>query len=300
MRAVAAAWGRVPLPVGARRRRAAGAVGRCSRPLSQAEKAHTEERAQPSPVDRAAPPLAAMSAATTISGSIAGPTSSPSTAEARLADRRSADGRIPPLTDEARHAERLARRTAPAEATRRKRRRLQGANATTIRSSGRSANVASSASARRPVRRRCRTTSTTTSSRSCRRRTRDDPQRDGARRAHHPHERAASAADASASGWAIDRPLGRRHAGRRHHELHRQDAVPRLQRATCTSSSASRGSTPRHCSTSSRSRTRRRGRGRGPANTRGRRPTTTMYEYACHEGNYAMGNILRGARAQGS
>jgi hypothetical protein len=21
-----------------------------------------------------------------------------------------------------------------------------------------------------------------------------------------------------------------------------------------------------------------------------------MYEYACHEGNYAMGNILRGAR----
>jgi len=27
-------------------------------------------------------------------------------------------------------------------------------------------------------------------------------------------------------------------------------------------------------------------------------PTTSdlMYEYACHEGNYAMGNILRGAR----
>ena len=25
-----------------------------------------------------------------------------------------------------------------------------------------------------------------------------------------------------------------------------------------------------------------------------------MYEYACHEGNYAMGNILRGARLKES
>ena len=32
------------------------------------------------------------------------------------------------------------------------------------------------------------------------------------------------------------------------------------------------------------------------ADTPGRQPTTCMYEYACHEGNYAMGNILRGAR----
>ena len=25
-------------------------------------------------------------------------------------------------------------------------------------------------------------------------------------------------------------------------------------------------------------------------------PASNLYEYACHEGNYAMGNILRGAR----
>ncbi len=26
------------------------------------------------------------------------------------------------------------------------------------------------------------------------------------------------------------------------------------------------------------------------------KPESKVYEYACHEGNYAMGNILRGAR----
>jgi len=26
------------------------------------------------------------------------------------------------------------------------------------------------------------------------------------------------------------------------------------------------------------------------------KPDSKLYEYACHEGNYAMGNILRGAR----
>ena len=29
-----------------------------------------------------------------------------------------------------------------------------------------------------------------------------------------------------------------------------------------------------------------------------RLPAYQIYEYACHEGNYAMTNILRGARAQ--
>ena len=38
------------------------------------------------------------------------------------------------------------------------------------------------------------------------------------------------------------------------------------------------------------------GPSRGRANTPGRRPTTHLFEYACHEGNYALGNILRGAR----
>jgi len=36
------------------------------------------------------------------------------------------------------------------------------------------------------------------------------------------------------------------------------------------------------------------GRGR-----RGRRPTRWMYRYACHEGNYALGDILRGSAAEG-
>ena len=30
--------------------------------------------------------------------------------------------------------------------------------------------------------------------------------------------------------------------------------------------------------------------------SRGRRPIEPIYEYACHEANYAMENILRGAR----
>ena len=32
------------------------------------------------------------------------------------------------------------------------------------------------------------------------------------------------------------------------------------------------------------------------ASTSGARATSRIWEYACHEGNYAMGNILRGAR----
>jgi len=31
-----------------------------------------------------------------------------------------------------------------------------------------------------------------------------------------------------------------------------------------------------------------------------KRVDTPMYEYACHEGNYALPNILRGARLQES
>ena len=67
-------------------------------------------------------------------------------------------------------------------------------------------------------------------------------------------------------------------------------------RRTCTSSSGSRASTRRRCSTGSRSR----------IPTTWTKPWTgeytwpatdeLMYEYACHEGNYALGNILRGAR----
>ena len=54
---------------------------------------------------------------------------------------------------------------------------------------------------------------------------------------------------------------------------------------------------PKHASsTGSRSTIRRRGTGRGPASIRGTRPIENLYEYACHEGNYSLGGMLRGAR----
>ena len=65
---------------------------------------------------------------------------------------------------------------------------------------------------------------------------------------------------------------------------------------TCTSSSASRAPTRTPSSTASRSTIRRRGTGRGPASIRGTRPNENLYEYACHEGNYSLGGMLRGAR----
>ena len=73
----------------------------------------------------------------------------------------------------------------------------------------------------------------------------------------------------------FDRPLGRRHAGRRHDELHRQDAVSRLHARTCTSSSGSRGvdaKTLLYRFTIEDPNTWDASRGR--ASTRGRRPTS--------------------------
>ena len=208
------------------------------------------------------------------------------------------DGRVPPLTAEARQRSRRA--AARADVGRSSESDDPGLEArpapTTIPSAVRSASAACSGSARRPGRRRCRTTSTTTSTRSCRRRTRHDPHRDGPRRAHHPDERAAPAADDPQVDGRFDRPLGRRHAGRRHHELHRQDAVPRLHRQPARRRALHARRRARRCSTGSRSRIR----------TTWTQPWTgeytwpatdeLLYEYACHEGNYALGNILRGAR----
>ena len=189
------------------------------------------------------------------------------------------DGRVPPLTDAAQHAQRLARAARPTSdeaITRRRSRASKAPTPTTIPSSGRSASAASSASARRQGRRSCRPTSTTTCIRSCRRAdTVRDPHRDGARRAHRPDERAAPAADDPQVDGRFDRPLGRRHAGRRHDELHRQDPLPRLQRRPAHRRAVharrrqdaalpvhDRGSRPR-------------GRSRGRRSTPGRRPTTS-------------------------
>ena len=94
------------------------------------------------------------------------------------------------------------------------------------------------------------------------------------------------------------RALGGRHAGRRHDELHRQDAVPRLlgEPARGRALHARRRRQPA-LSIHGRG-SRRRGRSRGRASIRGSAPPSTIYEYACHEGNYALADIMRGARFQ--
>ena len=115
-----------------------------------------------------------------------------------------------------------------------------------------------------------------------------DPHRDGARRAHHPDERHASAGDSPPLDGRLDRPVGRRYARRRHDQLHRQDAVPRRQPRTCTSSSASPASTPDtmlYRFTVEDPNTWERP---GAASTPGARRADNIYEYACHEGNHAL------------
>ena len=124
----------------------------------------------------------------------------------------------------------------------------------------------------------------------------DDPHRDGPRRARRPDERASICRRRSASGWAIRSAAGkatRWSSTRRTSPTRRASAAPRR---TCTSSSGSRASTRRRCCTGSPIEdpdtwTK-------PWTGEYTWPATDelMYEYACHEGNYAMGNILRGAR----
>ena len=128
-------------------------------------------------------------------------------------------------------------------------------------------------------------------------RLRDAVHRDDPRRAHHADGRPSARRRALPRlDGRLARPLGRRHAGRRHDELHRQDELPRSGRRTCTWSSASRASTPTRSNTASRV--------EDP--TTWTRPWTVaypmvktdgpIYEYACHEGNYGLRDILSGAR----
>ena len=70
----------------------------------------------------------------------------------------------------------------------------------------------------------------------------------------------------------------------------------RARARICTWSSASPALRTTRCCIGSRSRTPARGSRRGRVNSPGRQPTEQIYEYACHEANYAMENILRGAR----
>ena len=94
----------------------------------------------------------------------------------------------------------------------------------------------------------------------------------------------------------LDRPLGRRHAGGRHHQLQRPARAAPADRDLHVVERFTRARLRHGCSTTSRSRIPRSGPRRGAASTCGRRASDRVFEYACHEGNYALGNIMRGAR----
>ena len=121
------------------------------------------------------------------------------------------------------------------------------------------------------------------------------------RAAHHPARRpAASSSGRRAVARRLARPLGGQHARRRDHQLRSEDELPGLARDAARWSSATRRATPTISTTSSRSTIRRPSPGRGPSARPMRRQTggISIFEYACHEGNYAMPGILRGARTE--
>ena len=125
---------------------------------------------------------------------------------------------------------------------------------------------------------------------------RADPERDGPRRPRHPHERGAPAVEHPQVDGRFGRQVGRRHAGRRHDQLHQQDPVPRLGRKPARRRALHAHRAEDHPLPVHGRRSDRRGTGRGPASIRGTRPSENLYEYACHEGNYSLGGMLRGAR----
>ena len=97
----------------------------------------------------------------------------------------------------------------------------------------------------------------------------------------------------------LARPLGRHDAGRHHHEFHGQDEFSR-DRAKTAARRAVHARRRRH--------TQLRVHGRDPSAfsrswTAAIPMTKTegpIFEYACHEGNYGMTNLLSGARAEES
>ena len=102
----------------------------------------------------------------------------------------------------------------------------------------------------------------------------------------------------SAAGWAIRWAMGGGHARCRYHEFQRQDPVSWIDRKACTWSNPVRGWTTKRslyrftmedADTWDRPWT---GEYTWPATGK------LIYEYACHEGNYALSNVLRGARRQ--
>ena len=130
------------------------------------------------------------------------------------------------------------------------------------------------------------------------RRSRADLHRGGPRRPDHPDRRDAPAAGGSAVARRFDRPLGRRDAGGRYHELHRQDALQGIRHRAARGRALHAHRARRRSAISSRRTIRRPGRGRGRAEIPFNATAERIFEYACHEGNYSMANVLRGARAE--
>ena len=102
----------------------------------------------------------------------------------------------------------------------------------------------------------------------------------------------------------VGRPLGWRHAGGRDHAQPRRRSVPQPSRPPRHRRTRQQGDRALHasspiasCSTSSPSRTPTSTSRRGCGEYVFARSDKVWYEYACHEGNYAMVNMLRGRPA---
>ena len=106
--------------------------------------------------------------------------------------------------------------------------------------------------------------------------------------------------DVDAVAGRFARPLGRQHARRRDDELRSADELPGLARDAAADGALHARRRQRHSTTSSPSTIRRRSRRPWTVSRPMRRQTDgiTIFEYACHEGNYAMTGILRGARTE--
>ena len=129
------------------------------------------------------------------------------------------------------------------------------------------------------------------------------PERDDPRDAGHPdrpQDASAGKGHPSLHGRSA-RPLGRQHPRRRFDELHRPDRGRRrhgreLEPASRREVHAHRARTP--FTTSSRSTTRRRTSATWTAALDlSAKPGYEIYEYACHEGNYGLRNMLSASRA---
>ena len=132
---------------------------------------------------------------------------------------------------------------------------------------------------------------------------RDHPSRGVPRPPHHPRRR-TSARQHPPVVRRRRRPLGRRYAGRRHHELPRPHQLRVGEHLDAADRNAASGRAV-HANQRGYDRVQdhRRGSGDVFAALDGVIPIsrladdTQIYEYACHEGNYAMPNLLSGGRA---